>query len=63
MANPDLVADLKTLRLEAPPKDHRALAAGVLKAWPPAAAHSILQGWSWEAAAAYQRLSQWLQVQ
>ena len=54
-----LQEDLQTLRLTHPPKDHRALAAGVLLAWPPGP-NATLRGWSWEATAAYQRLSQWL---
>tara|TARA_B100002051_G_scaffold255653_1_gene271490 strand:- start:1086 stop:1271 length:186 start_codon:yes stop_codon:yes gene_type:complete len=59
MAKPSLLKDLRCLRLEAPPKHHKALAAAVTKAWPPGPKHT-LQGWGWEQVRSYQRLSAWL---
>ena len=59
MTKPSLLRDLRCLRLEALPKDHKALAAAVLKTWPPGR-NTTLHGWGWAQVRSYQRLSAWL---
>ena len=59
MAKPSMERDLRSLRLESPPKDRKALIAAVLKTWPPGR-NTTLHGWGWEQVRSYQRLLAWL---